>query len=186
MTEQDKRALVVATCAKYDGTKESPAGSNNVIFNTRFYGREVKDGFDLQGKPNKSCTYAWCFTSVSEIFIEAGFHLGNIGYRRGAAGVPYAKERIKQWGTIVPLGSAQPGDIVLIDFKKDGKWDHVGILKKLASSLEIWEGNTSRDNAGSQSNGGEYCLKTRSLATMDVVIVRPNCYDRDQDFSLKK
>ena len=185
MTDKEKRQAVLAICQKYVGTVEGP-GSNNVFFNTRFYGVEVKDGFDLKGKPDKTKTYQWCFTSVSEIFIEAGFPLGNIGWKRGAAGVPYAMGKMKDWGTIIPYSNVQPGDIVLMDFKMDNKWDHVGILKSAGGVMEIYEGNTSSDDSGHQSNGGEYCLKRRAFKNINYMFVCPHAYDRDQNFKLKK
>lgn len=180
MTEIEKRNRVLAICSKYVGVKEEPMGSNNVFFNTRFYGVAVRDGFDLKGKPNKSCTYAWCFTSVSEIFIEAGFPLGNIGWNRGASGVPYAIERISKWGRLVSLVDAQPGDIMMIDFNRDGRWDHVTIIEnKALPHVYTYEGNTSSDEKGHQSNGGEFCHKDRNSLNIGTMVVRPNCYDRD-------
>lgn len=180
IAELDKRKAVLAICAKYVGVKENPFGSNNVFFNTRFYGVEVRDGYDLKGKVNKACSYAWCFTSVSEIFIEAGYPLGNIGWPRGASGVPYAIERISKWGRLISLSDAQPGDIMMIDFNKDGKWDHVTIIKdKALPHVFTYEGNTSADDKGHQSNGGEFCPKDRNSSNIGVMVVRPNSYDRD-------
>lgn len=182
MTEQEKRSAVLAVCKKYLGTKEIPAGSNNVFFNTRFYGVEVKDGFNLKGLADKNASWQWCGTSVSEIFIEAGFPLGNIGWLRGYSSVPYAIENIHKWGRIIPIEQAQPGDIAMIDFQKDGKSDHTGIISSISDSkncLYIFEGNTSNNASGHQSNGGEFCYKDRIAANIGLIIVRPNAYDHE-------
>ena len=59
----------------------------------------------------------------------------------------------------------QPGDIVFFDFPGGDKVDHVGIVVKDNGDGTITsvEGNTVADGkAGSQSNGGEVCLKIRS------------------------
>ena len=39
-----KASEILELAKSYEGTKESPANSNNVIFNTHYYGREVYDG----------------------------------------------------------------------------------------------------------------------------------------------
>lgn len=183
MTEAQNRANIIALCKKYVGTKENPAGSNNVIFNTRFYGREVRDGFDLKGRSNKDCKYPWCGTSVSEIYQENNTPLGTIDYLRGFASCPNAirflKEGRRKWGKIIELSQALPADIVFVDFNKDGNFDHTGIIEKLELlNGKIWvhtyEGNTSRDEKGSQSNGGEFCGKTRDPQRTNLLIVRPN------------
>lgn len=178
MTEAGKRQAVLAVAAKYVGVKENPAGSNNVFFNTLFYGVEVKDGFDLKGKPNANAKYPWCGTSVSEVFQEALLPLGTIDYRRGFAGCPYAIANLTKWGKEVSFADVQPGDIAFIDFNLDGKWDHVTIVndKSLAHvNFGTYEGNTS--DKGSQSNGGEFMKKLRAYTPAGVKFVRPNVYN---------
>lgn len=181
MNEGLKRQLVLQVCKKYIGTKESPANSNNVIFNTRFYGREVHNG----DKPG--ATYAWCGTSVSEIFIEAGFPLGTIDYRRGFAGCPYAVKHIDKWGFEVSFDQAEAGDVVFFDFDGNGSWDHVGILKdknQATKALEVYEGNTSYTDSKdpveikkANADGGSYLLRPdRKFRDGRVKFIRPKVY----------
>ncbi|MBA2648072.1 MAG: CHAP domain-containing protein, partial [Legionella sp.] len=166
MNEQEKRLKVLEIAAYYVGTKESPPNSNNVLFNTRFYGHEVRDGIALNGKPDKNAAYPWCGTSVSEIFQEAKLPLGRIGWMRGFAGCPYALENMHKWGVEVKFEHAQPGDVVFYDWQCDGKWDHVGVLKSkyiVTKDIHVYEGNTARPKSkdpkvmhSSNSIGGEF------------------------------
>lgn len=177
MEAQEKRQIILAIAKSKVGIKESPAGSNNVIFNTLFYGREVRDG----DKPGAA--YPWCGTSLSEIFQEAKLPLGTIDYRRGFAGCIYAVKCLsdptlkhKKWGTIVSFEDAQPGDIIFYDWNQDKKWDHTGILhnKDLhAKTFFAYEGNTA---IGNDSNGGEFMDRPRKVFG-GLIFVRPNVYN---------
>lgn len=188
MTEIAKRDLILSIAASKVGIKENPPGSNQVIFNTLFYGREVRDGISLKGLPDKTAFWPWCGTSVSEIFQEAKLPLGKIGWLRGFAGCPYALNHLKDWGVEVSFEEAQPGDISFYDWQGDGNFDHVGIIKfKVLATKEIhaYEGNTAypkskdpKEAAKSNSNGGEYLLRDdRKYIAGRVKIVRPNVYN---------
>lgn len=177
MTEKEKRSLVLKIAESYIGVKESPPNSNNVIFNTRFYGHPVQDGIALNGKPDKNAFYPWCATSMSEIFQEAKLALGKIGWTRGFAGCPYALLHLKEWGVEVSFEEAKPADLVFYDFDINGKFDHVGLLKSkdlIGKLFRALEGNTSA--TGSQSNGGEFMDKQRKYFG-GVKFVRPNVYN---------
>lgn len=191
MTEQQKRDAVIVICAKYVELfakgihAENPAGSNNVIFNTRFYGTPVRNGFNLKGEPDKTKTWAWCGTSVSEIYQEAKLPLGVIDYRRGFAGCPFAVRNIDKWGVEVSFMDAKPGDVVFIDFDGNGSWDHTGILKEKDIStfmMKIYEGNTSYTASKdpieikrANANGGNYLLRPdRKYIQSKYKFVRPN------------
>ena len=52
-----KAKEIMEKALSYVGTKESPANSNDVIFNTHYYGREVSGS-----------GYAWCCAFVWDIF----------------------------------------------------------------------------------------------------------------------
>ena len=52
-----KASDIIKKATSYLGTKENPAGSNKVKFNTDYYGREVK-----------GASYPWCCTFVWDIF----------------------------------------------------------------------------------------------------------------------
>lgn len=174
MVEQEKRALILKIARSKIGIKENPPNSNCVLFNTLFYGKEVRDGIALNGKPDKNAAYPWCATSVSEIFQEAKLPLGKIGWMRGFAGCPYAIENISKWGKEVSYSEAQPGDIVFYSWKSNGVWNHVGILelKNIKDFLAL-EGNTA---VGNDSNGGEFMERDRNIFK-GLKFVRPNIYN---------
>lgn len=48
---------IINKALEFEGITEKPAGSNNVQFNTHYYGHEVEDG-----KPNEDDAYPWCVT----------------------------------------------------------------------------------------------------------------------------
>lgn len=169
MIEQEKLAVVLSICKKHLGVKESPANSNNVIFNTLFYGHEVTGP-----------KYPWCGTFDSEVYQEAKIPLGNIGYMRGFASVPYAIDNLAKWGKQVTAEEALPGYIVMYKFtdeKGNLVWAHTGILqtKVINNSFGAYEGNTA---VGNDSNGGEVMLRTRKYSENNVMIIRPNCLDK--------
>lgn len=136
------------------GTKEIPAGSNNVLYNTVYYGQPVYDG--LWG-----CTFPWCVTflwwcfraaDASELFFGGG-RTANCGTL-----ADYYAEK----GQIVRYGY-KPGDILFFNFGTGGHgYDHVGILAAVNpdGTYDVIEGNTSLT---SQDNGGSVMLRKRFL-----------------------
>lgn len=191
---QQKRDAVLGICEKYVQLfaigkvpyAESPAGSNNVYFNTEFYGVAVRNGYNLKGQPDKTASWAWCGTSSSIIYFESGSPLGIIDYRKGFAGCPYAVRNISKWGVEVSFADAKPADVVFYDFDGNGSWDHTGILKLktgVLTEMHVYEGNTSfttsKDLAEikrANANGGNYLLRPdRHYLAGRVKIVRPNC-----------
>lgn len=151
-----KRVLEVAT--GFLGVKESPANSNNVIFNTHYYGREVSGS-----------NYAWCAVFVWDVFRLAGapelYYDG-----KKTAYVPTLVSWGKQSGTTVSKDAAAPGDIIIYDWNRDGSGDHVGILEeKRGSVFVVIEGNTA---VGNNSNGGEVMRRQRDAADI-LCVIRP-------------
>ena len=55
---------VINKAKEYIGVTEEPPESNNVVFNTDYYGQEVYDG--------SATTYPWCVTFLWDIFRMAG------------------------------------------------------------------------------------------------------------------
>lgn len=53
--------MIVSKAKEFEGVKESPANSNNVIFNTHYY-----------GKPVKGAAYPWCCAFVWDVFRLCG------------------------------------------------------------------------------------------------------------------
>ena len=151
---------IMTLAASYIGTHENPLGSNNVIFNTDYYGHPVSGEW-----------YPWCCAYVWDIFRMAGAsELFFDGQRTAycptvaAWGAPYE----------VPYNSAQYGDIVLFDWDGDGVADHIGLVLQLNSdgSLETIEGNTSDAD---HSNGGYVLQRTRYRGSV-CMLIRPE-YD---------
>ena len=76
-----------------------------------------------------------------------------------------------------------PGDVVIYDFPGGAATDHTGIIEGVtASGVVAIEGNTSQ--AGSQSNGGQVCRKTRP-ARQIVGAVRPK-FEEEDDMDISK
>ena len=147
---------ILAVARKEMGVKESPANSNNVKYNTAYYGQEVWDG-KAGGK------YPWCMVFQWWLFLEAGapelFYGGKKTASCGAL-MDYAKSH-GQWVT----GGYQPGDIVIMDFPGNkAKTDHCGIVvTALTDGVRTIEGNTGVSN---DSNGGEVMERTRPLSVI--------------------
>lgn len=139
------------------GTKESPPNSNNVKYNTWFYGKEVS------GKD-----YSWCMVLISWGLFQIGKPLVKIkdasgkivtfGYTRGAAGCSTALQAFKQLGWIIPIEQADRNDIIFYDWDGNGAYDHVETFKQKlgTNSFETIGGNTG---IGNDSNGGEVMLR---------------------------
>lgn len=145
---------VLAIARRELGTKESPANSNRVKYNTWYYGREVSGS-----------AYPWCMAFVQWVFVQAGVPLP---LKTASCGVLMtAAKEYGQWVT----KDYRPGDVVIYDFPGGADTDHTGIIESVtASGVVAIEGNTSQ--AGSQSNGGQVCRKTRPYSQI-VGAVRP-------------
>lgn len=134
---------VLDVARKELGVKESPANSNRVKYNTWYYGREVS-----------GAAYPWCMAFVQWVFAQAGVKLPVKTASCGA--LMNAAKKSGQWVT----KDCRPGDVVIYDFPGGAATDHCGIIEKVSlTGVTAIEGNTSQ--AGSQSNGGMVCRKTR-------------------------
>ena len=142
------------------GTREEPANSNRVKYNTWYYGREVS------GK-----AFPWCIAFVQWVFANAGVSLP---MRTASCGLLMeAAKKSGQWVT----KDYRPGDVVIYDFPGGADTDHCGIVEKVtAAGVVAIEGNTSE--AGSQSNGGMVCRKERPWKYI-VGAVRPDFTEED-------
>ena len=132
------------------GIKESPADSNNVKYNTWYYGREVSGP-----------AYPWCMVFVQWCFAQVGVPLPLRTASCGA--LMNAAKKAGRWvavGRYVKQNDFRPGDVVIYDFPGGAATDHCGIVEKVSlTGVTAIEGNTSQ--AGSQSNGGMVCRKNR-------------------------
>lgn len=118
----------------------------------------------------------WCAMFVSWVYHKVGLSDSiaastKKGFASCDAGLKWFAKKDK----LVPVGQAVEGDIVFFQFDTDAQPDHVGIVVKnnvKRQRLVCIEGNTSPDNKGSQSNGGEVCEKKRPYATV-MAVARP-------------
>ncbi len=73
---------------------------------------------------------------------------------------------------LIPIGQAKRGDLVFFQFDADAQPDHVGIVQYHNTTLKyvnVWEGNTSDNKTGSQSNGDGFYLKRRKYDTIMAI-----------------
>lgn len=104
----------------------------------------------------------WCGAFINWCAKEVGFNkMPNVVY------TPTGAEAFKGKGAWSNPATAkpQPGDIVFFNFPGGQEIDHVGVVIKdnLDGTVTTVEGNTTSDKKkGSQSNGGEACIKTRA------------------------
>ena len=144
------------------GICENPPGSNNVRYNTWYYGREVMGS-----------AYPWCMVFVQWVFAQAGVKLP---VRTASCGA--LMNAAKAAGCWVTAGF-KPGDVVIYDFPGGAATDHCGIVETELPDygVQAVEGNTSQ--AGSQSNGGMVCRKNRPGKYI-VGAVRP-VFDKEKE-----
>ena len=137
---------VIEIAKKYVGVTEYPPNSNNVFFNTSFYGREV------------SGNYPWCCAFIWYIHNEAGVDI------KKTASCAELGTWFKNNGKF-KTSAPKVGDIVFFKFSGSSRWtNHVGIVVEVGNGyIKTIEGNTSSDEKGSQSNGGMVAERKRKL-----------------------
>lgn len=152
---------LLAIARKQIGVREDPPGSNNVRYNTWYYGREVMGS-----------AYPWCMAFVQWVFAQAGVKIP-----RRTASCGELMNAAKAAGCWVTSGFL-PGDVVIYDFPGGAATDHCGIVEMELPDYGVQsiEGNTSQ--SGSQSNGGQVCRKNRPSKYI-VGAVRPK-YDQEK------
>jgi hypothetical protein len=140
------------------GVKECPPNSNNVRYNTWYYGREVS-----------GAAYPWCMVFVQWVFDQAGVKLPVRTASCGA--LMRAAKAAGQWVT----GDYRPGDVVIYDFPGGAKTDHCGIVESVDGTyISAIEGNTS---SASDADGGAVERRARKFSQI-VGAVRPS-YDKE-------
>lgn len=160
---------VISIARSQVGIKEYPANSNNVKYNTAYYGREVRD--------TPTTTYAWCMVFIWWLFQQAGAPELFYGGKKTAscsAMMAYAQSH-GQWVT----DGYQPGDIAIIDIPGNKvKTDHCGlVVTAMTTEIRTIEGNTGLT---SNSNGGEVMERTRN-ANWILGAYRPRYKEEDMD-----
>lgn len=151
---------VLAALKKYVDEGYTEGGNNLTIFG---------QWFGLQGQP-------WCAMFVSWGFKEAGLsHLVAAQSAKGFASCNIGYKWFAKNDRIIPIGQAQPGDVVFFNFDSDPTTtEHVGIVyKNDGKNLITFEGNTSGTAKGSQSNGEGAYMKKRPYANI-MAVARPD------------
>ena len=148
------------------GTKESPAGSNNVMYNTAYYGREVYDGlWDTE--------FPWCVVFLWWCFRQAGAAELFYGGSKTAS-----CRQLMAYHKRQAVTDYQPGDIIFYNFHGKTTAEHVGICESAGgSSIVTIEGNTG---VGNDANGGAVMRRTRPLGQI-VGAYRPKYEEDDMD-----
>lgn len=166
-------AQVLKVAQSQVGIKESPAGSNNVKYNTWFYGHKVSGE-----------RYSWCSVFVDWCFWKAGGdklfpHNSNAAFAQDEiVSKCHGKWVMKKTGSkstkLLGFRKAKAGDVVDFDFAHNDCYRrHIGIvLSKTGEYYKTIEGNTSAGSSGSQSNGGMVALRTRHYTEV-CSIARP-------------
>ena len=140
------------------GVKESPPSSNNVRYNTWYYGREVS-----------GAAYPWCMVFVQWVSDQADVKLP---VRTASCGA--LMRAAKAAGCWVTKGY-QPGDVVIYDFPGGAATDHCGIVESVDGTyISAIEGNTSSNN---DADGGAVERRARKFSQI-VGAVRPT-YDKE-------
>ena len=140
-------STVINIAKKYIGTKENPKNSNNVIFNTEYYGKAV------QGS-----SYPWCAVFIWYVFKKAGAS-GLYYDGKKCAYTPLLANYYKQIKRFYTVPKA--GDIVFYQFPNSNRINHVGLVTEVLgpNKIKTIEGNTS---VGNDSNGGVVLERVRS------------------------
>jgi hypothetical protein len=153
-------AKVLAAAKKYIDEKYTEGPNNDTIFGKRY---------GLNHQP-------WCAMFVSGCFDDAGLvHLVAASSKKGFASCDAGAQWFSKNKRIVPIGQAEPGDVVFFNFDKNPTdTEHVGIVvKNDGKNLITYEGNTSGDKKGSQSNGDGAFEKKRPYSLV-MAVARPD------------
>ena len=127
------------------GTTEYPPNSNNVVYNTAYYGHEVSGS----AYPWCAVFVWWCFAQFTPCLVKKTASCMDMAQ--------WFKDN-GQWHA-----SPKVGDVVFFKFNTNTRWtNHVGIVKEVIDGgvkIKTIEGNTS---VASDDNGGAVMERTRS------------------------
>ena len=111
------------------GVRENPPGSNDIIYNTDYYGGAVQ-----------GAKFPWCCVFIWWLFWKTGLSALFCGGEKTAYCpfvVQYAREH-GQWVT----GGYRAGDLLLFDWDGDRQADHIGICESVNGTWAVTvEGN---------------------------------------------
>ena len=145
-------------------TKEYPPGSNNVKYNTEYYGREVSGN-----------NFAWCAVFIWWLFEQAGISGLYYGGKKTAY-VPALLTWARQEGLLVD--TPRPGDLVCFDFNHNASADHIGLCESWDGTyITTIDGNTG---VGNEANGGAVMRRCRHKQYI-VAVIRPRYEEREDE-----
>jgi peptidoglycan hydrolase-like protein with peptidoglycan-binding domain len=150
---QKNRLKMIGEARNWLGTKESPSGSNRVLF-SNWYGM----------------TGPWCAMFVTYCGVKHGVPF----FLRGSrwAYVPYMvyNARAGNYGLAV-THNPQEGDLVTFDWDNDRIADHIGFFDHWTNAQRTQfatiEGNTA---IGNNSNGGQVMRRERNKSDVEAFI----------------
>lgn len=152
------------------GIKESPPNSNNVRYNTWYYGREVS-----------GMAYPWCM-----VFCQWCFDQAKVKVPVRTASCSTMLSYAKKVNAYVNRNHLQPGDLLLFNFNDPASTTtatHCGILKNQnGTKLQVIEGNTG---IGNDANGGMVMLRDRIISQV-VGAFRPIFEEEGIDMTKKE
>lgn len=138
---------IIAKAKLEIGSKESPANSNNVKYNTWYY-----------GKPVSGAAYPWCCTFIAWLFQNEQRLCLKTASCEGLYNWFKSKNQL--------VKDPQPGDIVFFKYntansvRNNRFTNHVGLVEAVAGkSIRTIEGNTS---VSSNDNGGAVMERLRT------------------------
>ena len=138
---------ILSVAQKEIGTKESPANSNKVKYNTDYYEKVVYGD-----------KYPWCCVFVWWVFNEANASSLFYGGNKTASCPTLMKYHTNARQNV--KNNYQPGDIIFFNFSGGTSASHVGICEKWdGTNITTIDGNTGTDN---ESNGGAVMRRTRN------------------------
>lgn len=145
------------------GTTEFPPKSNNVLYNTAYYGREV------HGRE-----YSWCAVFVWWCFKKAEasrLYYGGLKTAYCPTLLQYHKSRGQE------VKDYKPGDIIFFNFDGGKSASHVGICESCnGSTITTIDGNTG---TGNEANGGAVMRRMRNVRYV-IGAYRPDYETEDE------
>jgi len=157
-------AVALAEVGKEDSL-ESPGGSNDVKYNTWYYGRSVSGS-----------AYPWCAAFVAWCADQCGYIDSGLFARSASCWYMYdyfvntlgfdSHSTISTTSFGGSTYSAVPGDILFF-IDSDGAYGHIGIISEVGDTyINVVEGNTS---GGGTIPGGGVAVNTYSRGTSSRV-----------------
>lgn len=148
---------ILEIARKEIGTKENPAGSNKVKYNTEYYGSAVAGS-----------AYPWCVVFVWWVFRHAGASALFYGGKKTASCTVLNTYHSGQGQAV--SGNYRPGDIIFFNFNGGTSTDHVGICESWdGTNITTIDGNTG---TGNEANGGAVMRRQRDKRCI-VAAYRP-------------